>query len=147
MRHGRGDLGSASVWVVSCCALLMVVAGIATIRTLAVLARHRAEASADLAVLAAAGQIGVTDDQCAAAARIAHRNGARVRACTVRLAPDGRSGTVSVSIGLTARLPVVGAEEIVATARAAREPAIAESAGPRRQLGHVDVPLPLPGLP
>lgn len=119
-----GERGSAAVWVVTCCALLMVVAGVATIRGLAVLARHRAESAADLAALAAAGRIGVADDECAAAARIARRNGVRVLACGVRLAPDGRSGTVSISVGLAARLPGVDVRQVVATARAAREPGI-----------------------
>lgn len=118
----RHERGSASIWVLACCALLMSVAGAVTVRTLAVLARHRAEASADLAALAGAGQIGVSGRECAAAARVAARNGARLRACSVRLAPDGRSGTVSVSIEVAARLPIVGARVIVATARAAREP-------------------------
>jgi secretion/DNA translocation related TadE-like protein len=121
-RRHVAERGSASVWVVTCCALLMVVAGVATIRGLAVLARHRAESAADLAALAAAGRIGVADDECAAAARIARRNSARVLSCRLRLAPDGRSGTVFISIGLTARLPAVGIRRVVATARAAREP-------------------------
>ncbi|HZC71212.1 MAG TPA: Rv3654c family TadE-like protein [Jatrophihabitans sp.] len=124
-RHGRcrrADRGSATIWVVACCALLMTMAGAATVRALAVLARHRAEASADLAALAAAGRIGVGGDACEAAARVAGRNAARLRTCTVQLAPDGRSGTVSVSVALTARLPLVGSRQVVATARAAREP-------------------------
>lgn len=119
---GRRERGSASIWVVACCALLMSMAGAVTVRTLAVLARHRAETSADLAALAAAAQIGVSEHECAAAARVAARNGAGLRACVVRLAPDGRSGTVSVYVETAVRLPIVGAQEILATARAAREP-------------------------
>lgn len=116
------DRGSASIWVVACCVLLMAVAGVVTIRSLAVLARHRSEAAADLAALAAAGRIGVADDACAAAAQVAQRNGAVLRGCRVRLAPDGRSGTVSVSVALAARLPIGGSWHVVATARAARLP-------------------------
>ena len=125
---GRRDRGSATIWVVACCALLVMVAGVATIRVLAVLARHHAESNADLVALAAAGQIGVSEDECGTAARVAAGNGGRLRTCQVRLAPDGRSGTVSVSIAVTARLPVVGTRDVVATARAARLPGRAAAA-------------------
>jgi secretion/DNA translocation related TadE-like protein len=120
--HRRADGGSASIWVLSCCVLLMAVAGVATVRGVAVLSRHRAESSADLAALAAAGQIGVSDHACAAAERIAERNGARLRSCHLTLAPGGRSGTVVVSVMLAAQLPVVGRHQVVATARAGRLP-------------------------
>jgi secretion/DNA translocation related TadE-like protein len=116
----RVDRGSASIWVLSCCALLMVIAAFATVRGLAVLGRHRAESGADLAALAAAGQIGVSDAECAAAARIAAANGARLTSCHLSLHPDGRSGTVVVGVIATLRLPVVGSRSVHATARAAR---------------------------
>jgi secretion/DNA translocation related TadE-like protein len=116
------DGGSATVWMVSCCALLTVVASVVTIRGLAVLARHRAEVGADLAALAAAGRIGVGADECAVAARVARENRVRLRSCRVHLAPDGRSGTVAVRVVIAARLPVVGVGHVTATARAAREP-------------------------
>lgn len=118
----RRDRGSAAIWVVSCCALLTVIAGVVTVRALAVLARHRAESSADLAALAAAGQIGRGGDICAAASQTAHRNGARLRSCHPQVASDGRSGSVVVSVVLAARLPVAGERQIVASARAARLP-------------------------
>jgi secretion/DNA translocation related TadE-like protein len=114
------ERGSAAIWVLACCALLMVVTGAATVRALAVLARHRAESSADLAALAAAGQIGVGDAACAFAARDARSNGARLRSCTVRLDAGGRSGSVRVAVLVTVRLPVVGACSVTASARAAR---------------------------
>lgn len=116
----RGDEGSASIWVVACCALLMVVATVATLRGLAVLARHRAEAGADLAALAAAEQIGLGDRACAAATEVARRNGGRLRSCRLRLAADGRSGTVDVAVEHPVRLPIVGTRTVVATARAGR---------------------------
>lgn len=119
----RGERGSATIWVLSCCVLLLVVAGVATVRGLAVVARHRAEASADLAALAAAGRIGVADDGCAVAARIAARNGARLVSCQLSSGPDGRSGTVLVRVEYRVRLPIVGGKEVTATARAARLPA------------------------
>lgn len=127
--RAQADRGSATVWLLACCALLMVVAGAATLRTLAVLARHRAESSADLAALAAAGRIGVSGDSCPTAARVAQRNGARLGSCRLRLDPDGRSGSVVVSVILIARLPVVGGREIRATARAGRLPGAPAACG------------------
>jgi secretion/DNA translocation related TadE-like protein len=119
---GGRDRGSASIWVLACCALLMVIGGVITVRGLAVLARHRAESSADLAALAAAGRIGVASDACLAAAGVARVNGATLRDCAVRAAPDGRSGQVTVSVAVKVRLPFVGARQVIASARAAREP-------------------------
>ena len=58
----RRDRGSATIWVLACCALLLVVGRSSALRTAAVLARHRAEGAADLAALAAAGRIGVGGD-------------------------------------------------------------------------------------
>jgi secretion/DNA translocation related TadE-like protein len=116
----RGDHGSASVWVLACCALLMVIGGVATVRALAVLARHRAETGADLAALAGAGRIGVADDACSVAAANAARNAVRLTGCRVRLGPDGRSGSILVTVVLTASLPVVGERRVVTTARAGR---------------------------
>jgi secretion/DNA translocation related TadE-like protein len=116
--------------VVSCCALLLVLGGVATVRALAVLARHRAEAGADLAALAAAGRIGVGDDACSAASENARRNGVRLRSCRLQLAADGRSGTVALTVVLRVHLPVVGQRDVVASARAARLPAITCSARP-----------------
>ena len=117
---GRRDVGAASIWVLACCALLMLLAAIVTVRGLAVLARHRAEAGADLAALAAAGRIGVSGDGCAPAAQVAQRNGGRLRSCRLHLAPDGRSGTADVAFALEVHLPLAGARTVVATARAGR---------------------------
>lgn len=114
------DRGSASIWVLALCALLMLVAGVATIRALAVVARHRAESSADLAALAAAAQIGVDDHACAAAARTAEANGAALRSCRLQIARDSRSGTVAVRIALRVKLPAVGVQVVTASARAGR---------------------------
>jgi len=115
------ERGSASIWVVACCALLLAVAFASTLRTAAVLARHRAESAADLAAVAAAGQIGVSDGLCPAAARIAAANGATVQQCAPSLAPGGRSGTVTVRLSVRVRLPVVGSREVVVSARAGRQ--------------------------
>ncbi|WP_375500476.1 Rv3654c family TadE-like protein [uncultured Jatrophihabitans sp.] len=114
--------GSATLWVVGCIALLLVVAEVATVRAAAVVARHRAESAADLAALAAAGRIGVDDQSCTAAGHVATANGARLRTCTVHLAGDGRSGTVLARVVLHVHLPIAGSRDVVASARAGRLP-------------------------
>jgi secretion/DNA translocation related TadE-like protein len=116
------DRGSASVWVLACCALLLVIAYAEVLRGAAVLARHRAESTADLAALAAAGRIGVGAAPCTAAERIAAANSATLADCYAILAADGRTGTVFVRVQLNARLAVVGSVQVTATARAGRLP-------------------------
>jgi secretion/DNA translocation related TadE-like protein len=115
--------GSATIWVVSLCALLVVIATVVTVRGLAVLARHRAEAAADLAALAAAGRIGLGGDACAAARRTAAANDATVTSCRLTVAADGRTGTVTIRVVGSVRLPVVGRRAVTASARAGRMPA------------------------
>jgi len=115
------ERGSATIWVLGCCALVLLLGYLGVARTQAVLARHRADGAADLAALAAAGQIGLGVDVCGAASELAAANGAAVRSCIVRLAPDGRSGTVRVRVAVTVRLPIAGARTVVASARAGRE--------------------------
>jgi secretion/DNA translocation related TadE-like protein len=111
------------VWVAACCALVVLLTTIVVLRSLAVLARHRAESAADLAALAAADEIGVSDGSCVAARRIAVRNGAQLRSCRLSLDPSGRSGTVVVSVALPLQLPIIGADAVTASARAGRLPA------------------------
>jgi secretion/DNA translocation related TadE-like protein len=124
------DRGSAGVWVISCCVLLMLMATVATVRGLAVLARHRAEAGADLAALAAAGRIGLGGDGCAEARQVARDNGSRLSACRLRLDPGGRSGSVEVEVVLIVHLPIVGTRLVPARARAARLPGPDSPAAP-----------------
>jgi secretion/DNA translocation related TadE-like protein len=116
----RADRGSASVWVLACSALVLLIGVATSLRTAAVLARHRAESAADFAALAAADRIGVGNDSCAAAAALAAANGAALVRCRTALGPDGRTGTVDVWVSLAVRLPVLGVERVVATARAGR---------------------------
>jgi secretion/DNA translocation related TadE-like protein len=120
MTGGRGDRGSASIWVLACCALLILIGTVAVLRTEAVLGRHRAESAADLAALAAAGQIGVSADTCSAARAVATHNSATLESCAVELAADGRSGAVRVQVSVVVHLPVVGSRTVVASARAGR---------------------------
>jgi secretion/DNA translocation related TadE-like protein len=124
----RRDDGSASVWVLAFGLLVLMIGIVGAVRGDAVLARHRAEGAADLAALAGAGRIGVGDDECDAAGRLAAANGAELRRCSVVLAPDGRSGRVSVLVATDVRLPWGGARTVTASAVAGREPPRASTA-------------------
>jgi secretion/DNA translocation related TadE-like protein len=121
-RHVRTvhERGSATIWVLAACALVVLAGSIAMARTEAVLARHRAEAAADLAALAAAGRIGIGTDYCAAARRIASADGAELDRCVTALAAGGRSGTVTVRVRANVHLPVIGARAVTASAIAER---------------------------
>jgi secretion/DNA translocation related TadE-like protein len=119
-RRRRDDRGSASILVLAGAALVLVVGLVVGVRTTAVLARHRAESAADLAALAAAGQIGVGTAPCAAAATIAAANAATLVSCMPSLSADGRSGSVIVLVRVQAHLPMVGYRSIQAQARAGR---------------------------
>jgi secretion/DNA translocation related TadE-like protein len=118
------ERGSASVWVVVAGLLVLLAATVVAARTEAVLARHRAGVAADLAALAAAGQIGVrpTEELCSRAAKVAAADGGSVVSCTADLGPDGRSGTVLVTVAVNVSLPFVGRQQVRASARAARLP-------------------------
>jgi secretion/DNA translocation related TadE-like protein len=116
------DRGSASIWVLACSAVVLLVAAAASLRTSAVLARHRAESAADFAALAAAGQIGLAADGCGLARSIAAANGGQLVRCRMALDDDARSGTVDVTVILSVDLPGLGAQHITASARAGRLP-------------------------
>jgi secretion/DNA translocation related TadE-like protein len=116
------ERGSASIWVLAGSALIMLIAITVVSRTDATLSRHRAEFTADAAALAAASQIGVQTQPCAAAARIATTNGARLRDCRVRQADDGRSGQIAIVVTVDVRLPILGPASVQASANAARDP-------------------------
>ena len=116
----RDQRGSASIWVLACSALVLVVGIAVSLRISAVLARHRAESAADLAALAAAARIGFGGDVCAAAAPIARVNGGALVRCRALLAADGRSGMVDVAVNVVVHLVGVGERRVTATARAGR---------------------------
>jgi secretion/DNA translocation related TadE-like protein len=83
--RGRGDAGSASLYVLAVVSLICS-AGLVTLAAGQALAlRHRAGTAADLAALAAADRaLEGTDRACAHAAGIAESNGARLAACSVQ---------------------------------------------------------------
>ena len=119
------DRGSATIWVLTCSTLVLLLALAVAIRAAAALARHEAETAADLAALAAASRIGYVGDAagiCAAAEAIVTANGGLLLACSAALQPNGLAGTVSVRAAVSARLPVVGHVRASASARAARLP-------------------------
>lgn len=119
MRSVR-DAGSATLWVVGAILLVLVTTVTALGYGTAVFARHRAESAADLAALAAAGQIGTGGDPCMAAADVAHANGAKLQRCEPSAGTDARSGTVRVWVAVSVSLPVVGERQAVGRARAGR---------------------------
>lgn len=86
------DAGAGTVLVLAVCAALIVVGAGLGVLGEAVVARHRAEAAADLAALAAADVLvgRALGDPCGRATRTAALNGARLRACAVS------GGTVEV---------------------------------------------------
>jgi secretion/DNA translocation related TadE-like protein len=80
------DRGAGTVLAVGLVAVVLVLAAALAVLTQAATARHRAEAAADLAALAAADALlGRADgDPCARAARTAAANGARLASCAPR---------------------------------------------------------------
>lgn len=114
------DDGSAAIWVLAASTLLLMIALAGTIRTSAVLARHQAQTAADLSALAAAGQIGVGPDPCAAARRTAQANSARLNSCVLTLDASGRAGQVAVVVNRTVSLARFRTDTVTARARAGR---------------------------
>ena len=114
------ERGSASIWVVACCSLTAMLAVVGVLRASAVLVRHHVESAADLAALAAAGQIGAGGDPCTSAAAIAAANRVRLVSCVFALSADARSGAVAVAVEQTVRFALIGPRSVRATARAGR---------------------------
>jgi secretion/DNA translocation related TadE-like protein len=107
------DRGSASVIAAAMMTLLMVLAGAGVMVGSAVTARHRAQAAADLAALAGAGQVASGQSAaCASAASVARAMQAGVATCTV----DGLD--VVVTIEVPVRLGRLGIQAAHAAARA-----------------------------
>jgi secretion/DNA translocation related TadE-like protein len=98
------DAGVATVFVAVCVVVLVLVTGIAGELGTVLLSRHRAEAAADLAALAAASvALGGKDRSCAAAADLAGANGGELVSC------DQDSLTIRVQVRVRVRAgPLVG---------------------------------------
>jgi secretion/DNA translocation related TadE-like protein len=90
----RPEAGAASLLVVTCAGLLLLV-GCALSVVAAMVAAHRtAQTAADLAALAGATRLASGGDPCTAAQQVAHDNGARLTSCAV----TDRDVTVEVEV-------------------------------------------------
>lgn len=108
------DRGSATVWVLALCGVLVSLGAAAVLVGAAVVGRHRAEAAADLAALAAADRaVSGTADPCAAAASVASANGAVLESC---IAEPG--AVVDVRVTVEVLLGPLGRRPVSARARA-----------------------------
>jgi secretion/DNA translocation related TadE-like protein len=131
-----GDRGSGSIWVLAL-GLVVVLAGLVGMyRGSAVVGRHRAEAAADFAALAAAAK--VLEVACASAGTVAAANGARLVSCAV----DGSIATVTTAVALRGVLP----GDFVATGRARAGPAPADDGDQRQRSGLSAPGVSAPGV-
>lgn len=114
--HGPADGGFATVWAASAIAALLVLTVFAVHLGAAVVHRHRAEAAADLAALAAAAHaIDSEPVACAHALRVTEPMTARMTTCRV----TGWEATVEVEVIPSVDLPWSG----IARGRARAGPA------------------------
>lgn len=109
----RCDCGSAGVWLLALCSVLVLAVTAAVLVGSALVTRHKATAAADLSALAAAGKaLEGEGASCAAAADIATSMGAQLTACSL-------AGVVAdVTVTVSADLGVVGLTTAHASARA-----------------------------
>jgi len=104
---GRGEQGAATIYAVLLIAVL-VLSSLAVVLLAGVFAvRRQMESAADLAALAGAEARQHGRDPCAAADRIAVRNGAQLSICTV-VGEDVRVAVVSASEGVLGRFAIPG---------------------------------------
>lgn len=116
-RSPVGERGSATVWVIALSGVLAVVGAAVVLVAAATVARHRAEAAADLAALAAAGRAAWGEaDGCALAELVATANAARLVSCAV-----GAGAVVEVRVSVPVRLGRLGV--LSASGRALAGPA------------------------
>ena len=89
-----GQRGSATLFTVACAGVLLLLGAALGVVAALVHAHRVAQSAADLAALAAASAIGEAGDPCAAGARTASDNGARLTSCAV----SGREVRVRVEV-------------------------------------------------
>jgi secretion/DNA translocation related TadE-like protein len=94
VRRRRDARGSATLFAVSCLAVLLLLGAALGVVAAMVRAHRVAQSAADLAALAAATALGHGGDPCAAGAATAAANGARLSECLVR----GHEATVRVEV-------------------------------------------------
>ena len=128
------DRGSGTVLVLGLIAVVIVLTGFVAAVGISVIARHQAEAAADLAALAAAGSVSMMDPEslrgttgwvesgCARALAVAEANGGKLIICQ-----NLNDGSVFVEVAVTVRvlprlLVTDGALSATARARAGQPP-------------------------
>jgi secretion/DNA translocation related TadE-like protein len=109
------DEGSATVWTIGICGVVLVIVYSTLLVCVAIGTRHRVEAAADLAALAGAQADQAGGDGCTAAARVAAANVARLSRCVVL---DDRSVVVDVELRVPGALARWGPSAVRAVARA-----------------------------
>lgn len=112
MTYRPAERGAATVTACLALTALLAVTLLFVQVGVVIVARHRAQAVADLGALAAAGALTDGTDACARARDLAHRMRVRVRSCTVA------GWDVTVVAELTASLGPLGASDVRAVARA-----------------------------
>jgi secretion/DNA translocation related TadE-like protein len=111
-RAGR-EKGSATIWVISLTALVWFVAGILLAAGSSRVARHRAQAAADLSALAGAVHaLAAPARACREARALATANHAALTRC------DVHTGVIQVRVVVRSHLPVLGPKIVTADARA-----------------------------
>jgi secretion/DNA translocation related TadE-like protein len=101
----RQEAGSATVWVVTAMAVVLSVGGVCGSVGVVAVERHRADAAADAAALAAAADVlAGRQPACAAAAAIARTDGAVLTRCGL----DGAGAQVEVRAVLPGALSRFG---------------------------------------
>jgi secretion/DNA translocation related TadE-like protein len=114
-----GDHGSATVWVIALSTVLAVVGAAVVLVGAATVARHRAEAAADLAALAAAGRAAAGEPgACGLAAEVARADAATLISCSV-----GGDAVVELRVSSPVHLGRLGSWAASARARAGPVPA------------------------
>ena len=90
----RGERGSASLFAVSCLAVLLLLGSALGVVAAMVRAHRVAQSAADLGALSAASAIGRGQDACSTGSSTAAANGAQVTSCEV----TGREVTLRVRV-------------------------------------------------
>jgi secretion/DNA translocation related TadE-like protein len=94
IRTGQGERGSAAPFAVGAIGLLLFLGAALGVVGAVFVAHRTAQSAADLAALAGADALQVSEDACAAAAAIADRNGAALESCEIA----GEDITVTVRV-------------------------------------------------
>ncbi len=114
---GSPEGGSATLWMLGVCAVLLVAASSVGVLGAVVLARQRAAGVADLAALAGAQDALAGGDGCATAARLVVVSGGQLVACS------SATGEVELEVSLSLPRPLTALGAARVRARAGPPPA------------------------